>query len=65
MSRGSSKFRQSDVTRALKAAVAAGIDVAGYEIGADGSIRVTVRRSAESLPANPLDEWMAAHAGKA
>jgi len=40
MSRAPSTFRQQDVTRALRAAVAAGIEVQRYEIGKDGKIVV-------------------------
>ena len=38
MSRRPAKFRQIDVTRALRAAQAAGIKVARYEIDAEGKI---------------------------
>jgi hypothetical protein len=38
MSRGPQSFKQGDVTRALKGAVAAGIDVKHVEIGRDGKI---------------------------
>jgi hypothetical protein len=38
MARGKLRFRQSDVTRAIKAAVAAGIDVARVEIDKEGKI---------------------------
>ena len=38
MARGKLRFRQTDVTRAIKAAVAAGIDVARVEIDKEGKI---------------------------
>jgi hypothetical protein len=41
MSPRPSKFRQSDVTRALKAARAAGLEVAKFEISSEGSIVIT------------------------
>jgi hypothetical protein len=40
MSRGPQTFKQGDLTRALKGAVAAGIDVRRVEIGRDGKIVV-------------------------
>jgi hypothetical protein len=36
-----SAFKQADATKALKAAVAAGLKPSGYTIGADGAIHVT------------------------
>jgi hypothetical protein len=53
-----STFRQVDVTRALRAAVAAGLPVAGYTIDKDGKIVVqigTARDPAAGAP-NPK-EW--------
>lgn len=41
MSRGPSTFRQTDVTRAIKAAKAAGVDVSRIEIGPNGRIVIT------------------------
>jgi len=35
------KFRQVDVTRALRAAKAAGLEVTGYQIDAEGRIAIT------------------------
>jgi hypothetical protein len=53
--------RQIDVTRALRAARAAGFDVVGYEIDPDGKIIVRTGKS-ETTEAAPLDKWIANHA---
>lgn len=42
MSRGPSTFRQSTVTKAIKAAKAAGVEVARIEVDPDGRIVLTV-----------------------
>lgn len=42
MARGKCNFRQRDLIAALKAARAAGVEVARYEVGADGKIVVVV-----------------------
>ncbi|MEQ8226502.1 MAG: hypothetical protein RIA64_00315 [Rhodospirillales bacterium] len=42
MSRGPSTFRQSTVTKAIKAAKAAGVDVARIEVDPDGRVVLTV-----------------------
>jgi hypothetical protein len=56
-------FRQADVTRALRAARAAGLEVAGYEIDpTTGKITVTTATASERKSETDLDEWMARHA---
>ena len=63
MSRRPSIFRQTDLTRALKAALAAGIEIERFEIGKDGKIVVV----AGKLPESPSDggdqrnEWDTVH----
>lgn len=40
MTRTAAKFKQADVTRAVRAAVKAGIEVRSVEIAADGKISI-------------------------
>lgn len=47
MARGPCTFKQQDVTRALRAAVAAGIDVQRIEIDRDGKIIVVTGKPQE------------------
>ena len=51
-------FRQVDVTRAVKGAIAGGLRVVTTEITSNGSIRLTHIKSTSE--ANPLAEWKAA-----
>ena len=61
MARAPLKFRQSDVTRAVKATLAAGLTVARTEITSDG--RIVLIHDDENVPSpeNPFDEWKAKH----
>jgi hypothetical protein len=61
MARGRCAFTQESVTRALKAAVAAGMNVLRYEIDRDGKIVVVTGEGASpaaqpepSIPANQI-----------
>jgi hypothetical protein len=59
--RRSSLFKARDVTRAIKAVVAAGIEPDRVEIGADGKIAVITRVERDSEPRTDLDEWIKRH----
>lgn len=52
-------FRQADLTRAIKAAVAAGQIVASAKIDKDGAIVVLFGDGAQSQRRNPLDRLLA------
>jgi hypothetical protein len=64
MSRTKCAFRQSDVTRAVKAVRAAGVDVAGVKVEKDGFTVITGKPNDITVePAtNDLDKWIAANA---
>ncbi len=49
------RFNQADATRALRAAVAAGLKPSGFKIAADGSIEVHFE-SGTARAASKLDE---------
>ena len=56
----STRFKQADLTRALKGAIAAGWDVRSAEIGADGQIRLErADKSAENSSQTSYDQWKA------
>lgn len=58
MSRGRCTFRQSDATKASKAAVAAGVEVARVEIDRDGKIIVVAGKPQEpSAEREGGSEW--------
>jgi hypothetical protein len=54
MTRTPSNFRQTDVTRAVKAVAAAGVDITRVEIEG-GKITVIVGKGAAAQPADDLD----------
>jgi hypothetical protein len=60
MRRRPSVFRQSDLTKAVKAVIAAGLRVVGVKVGIDGKIEVTTGE-APAQESTPLDTWMAKH----
>jgi hypothetical protein len=64
MTRRPSSFRQQDVTRAVKAVVTAGLRVSGVKIDPQGAIEI-VTGDERVQDSNPLDTWMAKHAGEA
>jgi hypothetical protein len=57
-----STFRQSDLMRALKAAIAAGLRVTQFEIKPDGSISVLTSTSSGEIVSTPLEQWMSSRA---
>lgn len=63
MARGACTFKGTDVTRALRATAAAGIEVQRIEIGKDGKIvLVTGRATGRSEHAAEFDRWKAKYA---
>lgn len=56
MTRGPCTFRQQDVTRALKATLAAGCEVARVEARKDGTIVIVTKIGSEAEPAAPVAE---------
>jgi hypothetical protein len=58
MSRRPSTFRQSDLTRALKAARKAGVEVERVEIGQDGKMVVVLsREGSHQERERNVNEW--------
>jgi hypothetical protein len=55
-------FRQTDVTKAVKAVAAVGVGVARVDIEPSGKIVITIGSGEPIEPATPLDKWMAGHA---
>jgi len=59
MSRGQQTFKQRDVTKALKAAVKAGIAIERFEIDKDGKIIIVTAKAKDAVNGdNPeKNEW--------
>jgi hypothetical protein len=53
------KFRQRDLTRALKGTIAAGVQIARVEIDPSGKIVIQLGSGERVEPSNELDKWMA------
>jgi hypothetical protein len=66
MSRGPVTFKQRDVTAALKAAKAAGLEVAKVEVDPiTGRIVITTNAGGDKEPTTDLDRWLIKHADTA
>jgi hypothetical protein len=59
MPRRAAAFRKAELTRALKAAVAAKLDVAAFEIDPTGKIVVTMCNPAANVDTKLADKWLA------
>lgn len=55
MPRGPATFRQRDLTAAVRAVVAAGVEVARVEVGSDGKIVVVAGKPSENETPSELD----------
>jgi hypothetical protein len=53
--RGTSTFKKSDVTRAIKAALAAGVELMRVEVGKDGRIILFPGKPLEAMEVNEWD----------
>ena len=62
MSRGPRAFRQGDLAAALKAAKAAGCEVARIEVDPiTGKIVIMTLTGSDKEPTTDLDKWLARH----
>jgi len=66
MTRGKCTFRESDLSRAVRAARKAGVEVARIEIGCDGKIAIVTAKAGETCNGEPKDgeveRWLGKHA---
>jgi hypothetical protein len=59
MARAPASFRQSDLTRAVRAVVKAGLEVARVTVDTGGQIAVIVGHgNCEVEPSSELDQWL-------
>jgi hypothetical protein len=63
MTRRPAAFKQSDVARAVKGVLAAGVKVTRVEVGSDGKISITSAES-EASELSDLDHWRASHGSR-
>ena len=63
MARGKLAFRERDLTRAVKAAKKAGVEVARVKIDRDGTIVIEAGKPVEPAP-DDIDKWDQAIHGK-
>jgi hypothetical protein len=62
MGRRACSFRQTDLVRAIKAAKAAGVEVARIEIGRDGTLVMVMHSGATVEPVKgEIEDWLAKH----
>ena len=57
MARAPSVFKQQDITRAIKGAVAAGVEIARIEIAKDGRIVIITAAEPTQFGAGEGNEW--------
>lgn len=55
-------FRQADIARALKGAMAAGMKPTQVEVTAEGRIVLSFEEAAKPAPADSFDAWKAGRA---
>ena len=57
MSRAACTFKQTDVTRAVKAVVAAGVSIVRVEIDRDGKIAIITESANDNQAEGANNEW--------
>ena len=57
MGHGPCTFKEVDLTRALRAAKKAGVNVTRAEVARDGTIVLVLNRDGEMLPNSKRNEW--------
>ena len=62
MARTASAFKQSDLQRAVKAALACNLPIYRTEVSRDGTIVLVHTKDSDTDPQSDLDRWMARRA---